>query len=139
MDHIQNTGCAAETGEHYMDFDWKEFVEQLFNQSPKEPFTFHIEMLTEINEKQLSTLLGNMLITGVKKLYNKDIAQLLPDEIENMQKYFKSIGFEVEYLIKTQTQYISELQKTVPVNYFQIDFKNCSQLLNNHNKPEKIL
>ena len=139
MDHIQSSGYSTETGEHYLDFDWNIFVDRLFSQSPKDPFTFRMEFLTEMDAKQLSMMLGNMLIAGVKKIYNKQIAQLLPEEIAHMQKYFQSIGFETEYVTKTKIQYIPNLQKTVPVNYFQIDFKPCSQLLNNYNRPEKIL
>ena len=33
------------------------------------------------------------------------------------------------------SQYVPDLQKTMPVNFFQIDFKPCSQTLNNHNRP----
>ena len=139
MDHIQSVGYSNETGEHYLDFDWDEFVDKLFSQSPKDPFTFRMEFLTEIDPKQLSTMLGSLLIKGAKQLYNKEIAQLEPTEIDNMQKYLRSIGFEAEYVTKTQIKYIPELKKTMPVNFFQIDFKPCSQLLNNYNKPDKLI
>jgi len=138
MDHIYNGTYNKETNEHYADFDWNEFVERLFKQPPKDPFTFRMEFLSEIDEKKLSELLGMMLVNGVKQLYNKEIAQLTPEEIEKIQKYYRSIGFEVEYQIKTKLQYIPHMKKTLPVNFFQIDFKPCSQALNNYNKPEKI-
>ena len=138
MDHIYTGNVCKETGESYMDFDWHEFVDRLFSQSPKDPFTFRMEFLDDMVASQLSQLLGMMLVSGVKKLYGKEIAQLTPDEINNVQNYYRSIGFEIEYEIKQKIQYIAELQKTIPVNYFQIDFKPYSQLHNNFNKPEKI-
>lgn len=139
MDHIYNSDYNNDTNESYMDFDWNEFVERLFKQGPSDPFTFRMEFLDEMDSNKLSQLLGNMLVVGAKQLYNKEIAQLDQNEIDKLQKYYRSIGFEVEYQLKTKIQYIPELKKTVPVNYFQIDFKFCSQALNNYNKPERII
>jgi len=138
MDHIYNGSYCNETNESYMDFDWNDFVERLFKQSPRDPFTFRMEFLEEMDAQKLSELLGMMLIKGTKQLYNKEIAQLTPEEIEKIQKYYRSLGFEVDYQVKSKIQYVPDLKKTLPVNYFQIDFKPCSQLLNNYNKPEKI-
>ena len=128
-----------QTKESYSDFDWNEFVEKLYAQPPCDPFTFRLKFLDGMNDAKLSELLGNMLIIGVKQLYNKQIAELNENEICTVQKYYRSIGFEVEYLIKNKIQYIAELGKTMPVSYFQIDFKPCSQALNDYNKPEKII
>lgn len=139
MDDIYNGDYNKETNESYMDFDWEEFVARLFQQAPCDPFTFRMEFLNEMDINKLSQLLGNMLVVGAKQLYNKEIAQLDQNEIDHLQRYYRSIGFEVEYQIQTKIQYIPELKKTVPVNYFQIDFKCCSQLFNNYNKPEKII
>jgi hypothetical protein len=112
-----------ETPEYYHDFDWNEFVEKLFQQPPHDPFTFRMEFLEVMDPQKLSKLLGNMLIKGAKQLHNKEISQLTPEEFTKIKKYYHSIGFGVEYVIKTQTQYVPKLKKTLPVNHFQIDFK----------------
>jgi hypothetical protein len=136
---MQKSSYCKETGESYMDFDWNEFVEKLFQQSPQDPFTYRMEFLEEMDAKKLSGLLGAMLIKGAKQLYSKEIAQLTPQEIETLQRYYRSIGFEVEYDVETKIQYVEGLKKTIPVNRFHIDFKPCSQLFNNYNKPEKLI
>jgi hypothetical protein len=139
MDCVYDGKTSKETGTHYMDFDWKEFVEKLFMQQPRDPFTFSMEFLDTISERKLSELLGYMLITGAKNKYNKEIAQLLPQEIDELQKYYHSIGYEVKYQINTKMQYVSELNKELPVNFFQIDFQPYPMIYNNYNRPEKLI
>lgn len=141
VDNIDNFGqYHKDTGEHSMDFDWGDFVESLFHQPPKDPFTFRMEFLDQMDTRGIGELLGGvMLVKGAKYLYNKEIAQLNSDEINNLQKYYRSIGFEVEYDVKSKLQFVKELNKNVPVNYFEINFKPCSQLLNNYNKSQKII
>lgn len=138
MDNICN-GKMSENGMHYVDFDWHDFVEKIFSQPPHDPFTFSMSFLDEINEKKLVELMGIMLAKGVKMKYNKEIAQLLPNEIDELQKYYRSIGYEVKYQIETKNQYVANLNKTVPVNFFQIDFQPYPRRHDRYNQPEKIL
>jgi hypothetical protein len=133
MDHTHSV--CPETGQAYMDFDWNDFVTRLFTQPPQDPFSFYMEFLTEMTEAELSKMLGMMLVNGAKQKYNKEIAHLLPNEIGELQMYYRSIGFEVEYKVETQERYIAEKGKMMPVNMFQIDFKPCSQSLNKQNQP----
>jgi len=137
MDCIYDGEASNKTNTHYMDFDWKDFVEKLFADPPKDPFTFTMEFLRTIDERTLSELLGYMLITGAKHKYNKDIAQLIPQEIDELQKYYYSIGYKAQYQINTKIQYVPSITKEVPVNMFQIDFEPYSQVFNNYNRPEK--
>ncbi len=135
MDNISNGTYCKETNESYMDFDWNDFVEKLFIEREKDPFTYRMEFLEEMTAGKLSEFLGEMLIKGTNQLYKKEISQLTEDEVNTLQRYYRSIGFEFEYLKKTKIQYVPELKKTLPVNFFQIDFKPCSQAFNNYNKP----
>ena len=119
MDNIHETNA----GGYYIDFNWDEFVIKLFSLPPQNQFSFRIELLQTMDPNELPKLLGNMLVTGAKQLYNKQLAELIPEEIENLQNYYRSIGFELEYKSTKKIQYIPELKKTLPINHFQIDFK----------------
>lgn len=119
--------------------DWNEFLQKLFNQSPQDPFTFTLQFIDQLDPQKLPQFLGHMLITGAQILYDKEIAQLDPHEIDHLQKYYRSIGYEVEYQIKTDTQYLPQLNQKLPVNFFQIDFKPCSQKYNYYNKPTQFI
>lgn len=138
MDRIYDGAVSSETGTHYMDFDWGEFVNNLFSQPPQDPFTFSMEFLDNIDERQLSELLGSMLITGAKNKYHKQIAELSPPEIEQLQRYYHSIGYEVKYQINTKLQFVPALNKQAPVNFFQIDFQPYPRIYNRYNQPDKI-
>ncbi len=88
--------------------------------------------------QKCAELLVIMLVKGCKIKYDKEIAQLTPEEIDELQKYYRSIGFEVEYQVKTEIKYVPALKKTMPVNGFMIDFKPCSQALDKRNQPERL-
>jgi hypothetical protein len=139
MNQIDLGKTSDQTGEHYMDFDWIDFGEKLFAQPPQNPFAFTLSFLDEINERQLAQLLGTMLVNGVKQRYHKEIAQLTQQEIEEIQKYYHSIGYEVKYTIETQDRFVESLNKTVPVNLFSIDFVPYSRQYDKFNQPEKII
>ena len=137
MNQIQNGQQCDEYG-NYGDFDWNEFVESLFKTAPQDPFSFTMSFLDQIDELKLSTLLGNMLITGAKNKYGKEIAQLDQNEIDELQKYYHSIGYMVKYEIETTEKFVSELKKTVPVNLFKIDFLPYPVIYDRHNQPDKL-
>jgi len=135
MDPTKFSGCDSETQQPYMDFNWSDFVDRLFQQAPQDPFFFYMEWLEDMSERKVSELLGMMLVKGAKILYNKEIAQLAPEEIETLQRYYRSLGYQVDYAVETKDQYIAKMGKVMPVNFFQIDFKPCSQRLNTQNQP----
>ena len=139
MDNFLDTKYNANTAEFYVDFDWLEFIENLFKTPPKDPFTYRIEFLDCLDPKQVPEHLGNMFVRGAKQKYNKEIADLTPDELSVIHKYFHSIGKDFEYRVRMENKYVPALGKIVQVNGFMIDFKPCSILLDNYNKPEKII
>jgi hypothetical protein len=139
MDQINQSKHQSDAGQNYMDFDWDKFVDVLFQRPPEDPFTFYMEFLDDVAPQQLSQMLGLMLVSGSKKLYGKEIAQLAPEEIDQLQRYYRSIGFEVVYQVGQEMRYVEKLGKTVPVNLFQIDFKPCSQAYNTRNRPESLV
>lgn len=128
-----------ESHEYSMDFDWGVFTERLFQSKPAEPFTYRLEFLDEIDRRQLIQLLSQMVMTGAKQLYDKDLGQVTEAELQVLKHYCRSLGFDFECEVTTSLQYIHELKKTMPVNQLSMDFKPCSQLHNVNNKPEKII
>jgi hypothetical protein len=139
MDQINQSQHQSDNGQNYMDFDWDKFVNILFQRPPEDPFTFHMEWLDQMSANQVSQMLGLMLVSGSQKLYGKQIAELAPHEIDQLQRYYRSLGFEVVYNVGQEMKYVEKLGKTVPVNLFQIDFKPCSQSYNTKNRPESMV
>jgi hypothetical protein len=121
--------------EHYLDFNWSDFVEKLFTNPPMDPFTLRMEMLDNVDQRKLSQMLGYMLITGAKMKYNKEIAHLLPQEIDTLQKYYRSIGFQVTHEVTVT----DGGEGKGPINHFQISFQKCPYYYNNYNLPEKLI
>ena len=111
------------------DFDWNVFTERLFQLPPQDPFTFQMELLDEMNPNKLSQLLGLMLINGVRNKYQKEVAQLTPNEIEIVRQYYRSIGFDIEYQVKQETK------DGVPINRFEILFGRLPRWYDRINVP----
>ena len=137
MNQIHDGQISQEFGLHYQDFDWNEFVEKLFRQPPSDPFTFQMSFLEQLTEGQLAQHLGIMLVNGARDKYHKELAELLPAEIEVMQKYFHSVGYEIKYQVESKEQFVKEFNKVMPVNYFQINFVPYPRINDIHNQPEK--
>ena len=133
------SGYNENTNEHYVDFDWNQFSQALFKKPPQDPFTFRIEFLDELDLPQVSQLLGQTLLIGIKELYDKELSEITPMELDKMRQYFKSIGFNIESKLNQSIQYIPELKKTLPVNHYTYQFIPCQPILDIHNHPEKII
>ena len=136
MDQNINWNTDPRAGVPYKDFDWGEFIDFLFSQPPQEPFTFTMSFLDTIDKNTLPQLLGQLLIRGTKIKYNKEICNLLPQEIAEMKNYFHSIGYDVSYNIISEQRQIEG--RLVPVNDFQISFFPYPRLYDTHNRPEHI-
>lgn len=126
-------------GQYYVDFDWNQWVDRLFNLPPQDPFTFSLTFLSVVNRQQLIELLAQALMNGVKIKYNKELASLTESEIEEVQKYFHSFGYHILYKVNTSMEYVENLHKMAPVNRFQIDFQPYPQKFNKLNQPERLI
>lgn len=122
----------------HRDFDWNEFMEQLFQSPPREPFTFTMSFLEEMEPKKLAGLLGQMLMHGARYKYGKEISQLQPVEIGILQQYYHSLGYEVVYEVEQKSQYNPDTGKDVPINIFHIDFRPYPMRYNVQNRPERL-
>ena len=107
---------------YHQDFDWNDFVEKLFQHPPRDPLTFRMSFLDQLEEGQLDQLLGIMLVNGARNKFHKELADLLADEIDVMQKYLRSIGYEFKYQVEECEQFVGEYNKVMPVNYHRIHF-----------------
>lgn len=128
------------TQTHSADFSWKDFVAAIYKQDPQPPHTFAMESLEEMPKDALQKYLAHFLMYGAKTLYNKELAQLLPEEIAQLRRYLLSVGWNVDYKIETRQQKLKDgSDKETPVNYFLIDF-SCAKRdeLNDPNKPDRF-
>lgn len=106
------------------DFNFDEFVEKIYQEAPKPAFTYHMEFLEVISADELRKLLAYFVMTGAKRIYNKELSELLPNEIEHLREYLISIGYKVEFKVESRMQRIDPKNpnKETLVNYFLIDF-----------------
>lgn len=89
-----------------MDFEWHDFVKLLFSMPPCDPHTYSsFEVLDNAN---MISLFGYMLLEGCKNLYKKEPSQLDEDEMKYILKYFHSIGIDVSY--KDNNIYFNQLK-----------------------------
>ena len=112
-----------------MDIDFGELTKSIFNREPQDPHSMRLEFLSDIDQNKLVNLLGYFIQYGSKHLYQKELAMLSPNELDVMQKYLHSIGYEVEYnlnrIIKEVTDYRDDgtsFIKKIPINNWQITF-----------------
>lgn len=119
----------------HIDLNFNEFVSAIYKHEPAEPFAYQLEFLDQMNPEELRKLLAYFIITGAKTIYSKELAQLLPNEIEYLRKYLLSIGFKVEFKIEKRLQKLdpNDQDKETPVNYFLIDFIPASSTENKVN------
>jgi hypothetical protein len=108
--------------ESYCDFNWNDFVTVLFKQPPQSQNTFRLEALQELSHAELSKMLGELLIHGAQVMYSKQLAELAPDEIDELKKYLASVGFTVEFNVTSSEEFSPAYGRKVPVNRFQIQF-----------------
>ena len=115
--------------------DTKAFIVKLYQSPPQPPFSFQLTLPVGI---RIQDFLGYMVVYGAKELYQRQLADLTPEEIQHLQKYLQSIGWDVEYTIETREQTFpidSDLPETEnntvtrPVNYYLIDFKPADRAL----------
>lgn len=110
--------------------DTKDFVVKLYQSPPQPPFSFHLTLPLGI---VIHEFLAFMIVYGAKELYQRQLAELSPEEIQHLRSYLLSIGWDVEYTIESREQVFpnEETGETVtrPVNYYLIDFKPADRAL----------
>jgi len=136
----------AAPNETYQDFDFSEFVAALFKREPENPFYFRMEFLEQMSIDNLQQLLGYLVVTGAKTLYEKELAYLAEEEIATLLRYLRSIGWDADFTVGDSTEATLEgtdekgniVTKTMPANHFVILFKPCDQSFNQFNQAERL-
>lgn len=121
----------------FMDFNFDEFVERVYQMPPQPAFSFHMEFLDTIDKEELRKLLAYFVMTGAKRKYNKELSALTPNEIDHLREYLMSIGFKVDFKVESKMQKLDPKNPTkeTKVNYFLIDFIPANPGTNVNNKP----
>jgi hypothetical protein len=123
------------------EFSWKDFVIAIYKSEPQDPHTFSMEALEDMPKDALQKYLAHFIIYGAKTLYNKELAQLLPNEIAHLRRYLLSVGWKVDFKVETRQQKLNDAddKKETSVNYFMIDFIPAKRdELNDPNKPDRF-
>lgn len=130
----------VEQSVEYKDFYFKDFVSEIYKIKPQDPFSLRLEFLDQIDEAQLRNHLAYFLISGAKILFNKDLSQINKNEIDKLQEYFHSIGWDFKLDIIRETRFleIDNKFKDTPVNNFIFDFFPAKHELDIHNVPDKL-
>jgi len=110
--------------------DTKDFVVKLYKSPPQPPFSFHLTLPVGI---EIHEFLGYMVVYGAKEIYQRQLGELSPEEIQHLREYLLSIGWDVEYTVESREQVFSAKDSgetvTRPVNYYLIDFKPADRAL----------
>ncbi|GAJ15048.1 unnamed protein product [marine sediment metagenome] len=124
-----------------IDFKFNDFVDAIYKQEPGEPFAYRLEFLDQIDKEELRKLLAYFVITGAKTKYEKELAQLSPDEIKYLRQYLISIGYNVKFEVQQKMQKLDPKnpQKETAVNYFMIDFFSADPALDKNNVARPMI
>jgi len=115
-------------------FTVQDAIDNIFNDIPKPPMSLRFEFATESTETthaQVQQMLGHFLVTGAKKLYNKELFAIDDDEFNMIRKYLHSIGFDAQkkkvVIEKVVTDYHpngAPFERTITVNKWEYEFTN---------------
>jgi hypothetical protein len=103
-----------------MDLSFSDMVKNIYKAPPMDPFSVHFEFLDEINKDDVKKYLANFIMEGASIRYNKQLAELTPEEIKVLSDYLHSIGWDVSFEIESRKQVLNG--KETMVNYYMIDF-----------------
>lgn len=102
------------------DLSFMDMIENIYSAPPMDAFALNFEFLDDIKKEDLKKYLGYFVVEGARIRYNKQLAELTPEEIQVLKDYLHSIGWDVSFEIESKKQVLNG-QETM-VNYFLIDF-----------------
>jgi hypothetical protein len=118
----------------FKDMNLDEFIDMIYSNECLDPFAYNFDV--EMEQGSLVQFLGKFVVTGARKLYNKEIAHLTEIEVEKIRSYLLSIGWDVEYEMvcesKTVTDYKPDgtsFKRDIPLNNWKIQFKRADPKL----------
>ena len=101
------------------DLGIKDFILAIIRDPPLAPYSFTLALPEGVGIKEF---LAYMCCLSAKTLYDCELAQLTPNQIETLRAYLKSIGWDVEFKVETRMQSLKDDAEPTRVNYFLIDF-----------------
>lgn len=117
------------------EISFQDLIERVFNMpEPPEPYSFVIshEQSPHLNQQQFQELLGYFIMTGAKKLFNKQLHELTQSHVNQLKKYLNSIGWDFECQSRPLSREITDYkpdgtayQRTITVNNWQFMFKKA--------------
>lgn len=127
------------------EMDFLTLITKLYEHAPMEPFSLRLEAMQQLTPQELQGLLGQMLMTGANKLFQKQLHQLTDEELNNIRKYFYVIGFDFDKKLNTITKEVTDynengtpFQRNVSLNNWQFSFKSANLELHPNNVNGKL-
>jgi hypothetical protein len=89
-----------------MDITIPDIVTTIFTNEPKDPCSYKLGLSQETLERNVNMfqVLMNILILGAKQLFGESVSphNMTQKDIQLLQKYFNSFGYNIEYNIETE-------------------------------------
>jgi len=102
--------------------------------NPPEPYSFVIahDQSPQMSQQEFQQLLGYFIMTGAKKLFNKQLHELDQSQIDQVRKYLNGIGWDYEYQANPISREVTDYkhdgtpyQRNITVNNWQFIFKKA--------------
>lgn len=111
------------------EFTFEDVIKAIFNNVPQPPLSLRLEFIDMMTLQQAQQLLGQFLVYGARKLYNKALHDLNEEEMNQLRRYLHSIGYEVEskkvVIDRVVTDYRPDgtpFERNIPINKWEFAF-----------------
>ena len=121
--------------ESYQDFDFKDFVFALYQNPADPPFTYTLKFLNEMTKGDLQMALLYIVSQGSQILYQKKMGELTPKEIENIQSYLRSIGWQVKYVPDKKAKAGGKTLEEMTIRDYRIHFLPADPKMDQYHCP----
>lgn len=111
------------------EFTFEDLMKGIFSNPVQPPLSLRLEFIDIMTLQQAQQLLGQFIVFGARKLYNKALHEVTEDEMKQLRRYLNSIGYDVEskkvVIEKVVTDYRPDgtsFERVIPVNKWEYTF-----------------
>lgn len=122
-----------------MELDVRDFLNSIFNRPPLPPFSFYID-LSQGNADNSNKFLQNFVMQGAYRLYDKQLHELTPEQLNTLRQYLQSIGYDAQYdvistskVVKVYYENGQPYLRKLREKRYNITFRPADQSINTYN------